>query len=104
MKYIFEITIKPGHTEEEYVAAWQKGSAIIQQQAGAQGTALHRKIGEPGKLLAIATWESKDARDKAMQALKQLDEKSRRTIDQHKQYGEFRAIGNFEEPEWKVFR
>jgi hypothetical protein len=55
MKFIFEVRIKPGHTEAEYVKAWQKGSTIIQEQPGAQGTRLHRKVGEQGVLLAIAS-------------------------------------------------
>jgi hypothetical protein len=53
MKFVFEIRIKPGHTAEEYAAAWSRASAIIQRASGAQGTRLHRKIGEPNILLAI---------------------------------------------------
>ena len=63
MKYIFEVRIKPGHAAEEYADAWVRASTLIQQAPGARGTELHRKIGEPDTLIAIAHWESKEQRD-----------------------------------------
>ena len=59
MKYIFEVTVKDGHSAEEYADAWVRASELIQQAPGARGTELHRKIGEPNKLIAIASWDSK---------------------------------------------
>jgi hypothetical protein len=55
MKFIFEVRMKPGYTVEEYADAWVRASEIIQQAPGARGTYLHRKIGDPNALLAIAT-------------------------------------------------
>ena len=65
MHYIFEVRIRPDtdYTAEDYAEAWERASAYIQSAAGAQGTRLHRKIGDHSVLLAIATWESKAARD-----------------------------------------
>ena len=57
MHFIFEVYVKPGYTAEQYAEAWVRASKIIQQAPGAQGTRLHRKIGDRSVLLAIATWE-----------------------------------------------
>jgi hypothetical protein len=65
MKFVFAIRIKPGHTVEEYAAVWSRGSTIIQRAPSAQGTKLHRKMGEPNVLLVIASWDSKTSRDAA---------------------------------------
>jgi hypothetical protein len=65
--FVFEARIKPGCTEEQYVDAWRSGSAIIQGEPGALGTRLHRN--SAGVLVAIATWESKAARDAAIKEL-----------------------------------
>ena len=97
MKFIFKIKIKEGHSEQEYIDAWKKGSAIIQASEGAQGTALYRKIGEPGTLIAIATWESKEARDTAMKKLKEVEPTIRAILDKHTEYGNRENLGNFEE-------
>lgn len=104
MKFIFEIRIKPGHTETEYVEAWQRASALMQKQPGAQGARLHRKVGEPEMLLAIASWESIEARDLAMKNLKNADEETRKIVDKHWEVGEITVLGNFDEPDWIVER
>jgi len=52
MHFIFEVRIRPGYTPEQYAEAWVRASRIIQRAPGAQGTRLHRKIGEPDVLLA----------------------------------------------------
>jgi quinol monooxygenase YgiN len=99
MKFIFEVRMKPGYTVEEYAEAWVQASEIIQQTPGARGTYLHRKIGEPDTLLAIATWESKahrDARDD------RSSETVRAILERHAQRCEITVIGEFEEPEWSV--
>lgn len=99
MKFIFEVRMKPGYTVEQYAAAWIEASEIIQRTPGAKGTYLHRKIGEPDTLMAIATWESKahrDAKDDRRDAtVKAILEKHARTC-------EITVIGEFEEPEWEV--
>ena len=99
MKFIFEVRVKPGFTVEEYAQGWVEASEIIQQTPGARGTYLHRKIGEPDKLLAIAHWESKAARDAKDD---RRDETVRRILDKHAKTCEITVIGEFEEPEWQV--
>jgi len=99
MHYIFEVTLKPGYSAEQYADAWIRASEIIQQAAGAQGTRLHRKIGDPSRLLAIATWESKAARD-AMES--RLPDRVQEIIAEQTPYVEITLIGEFEAPEWTV--
>ena len=101
MKFIFEVRLKPGHTLEEYAASWVRASRIIQSAPGARGTQLHRKIGDPNALLAIASWDSKAARDAREQFLKP-DSAMRAILDEHLGIVEFKPIGEFEEPEWIV--
>ncbi|MEO8431474.1 MAG: antibiotic biosynthesis monooxygenase [Acidobacteriota bacterium] len=101
MKFIFEIRIKSGHTVDEYVAAWSRGSAIIQRAPGARGTRLHRKIDEPNTLLAIASWDSKASRD-ASEAYLRPDDAMKAILDAHSQYADFTVLGAFEDPEWVV--
>lgn len=63
MIFVFEVRIRPGHGAEEYAEAWVRASEIIQSAPGARGTRLHRKIGDAGALLAIASWETSQPRD-----------------------------------------
>ncbi|RPI40520.1 MAG: antibiotic biosynthesis monooxygenase [Betaproteobacteria bacterium] len=99
MKYIFEVRIKPGYSVEEYAAAWVEASEIIQRTPGARGTYLHRKIGEPNTLLAIATWESKAHRDAKDD---RRDQTVRAILEKHAKYCDTTLIGEFEEPQWSV--
>jgi quinol monooxygenase YgiN len=99
MKFIFEVRMKPGYTVEQYARAWVEASRIIQQAPGARGTFLHRKIGEPDTLLAIATWESKAHRDAKDDS---RSETVRRILAEHARKVEIRVVGEFEEPEWQV--
>ncbi len=99
MHFIFEVHIKPGHTPEQYAAAWVAASKLIQRAAGARGTRLHRKIGDPNVLLAIATWGSKAARD-AME--RNTDARIREIIATQAEFVDIRVIGEFEAPEWAV--
>ncbi len=103
MKYIFQVKIKDGHTIEDYSEVWKKGSAIIQKYPGAKGTRLFRKIGEPDILLAIAEWESKEARDNAMKSLRGANVETQNIWKAHNDYAEIIKIGEFEEAEWEVF-
>jgi hypothetical protein len=99
MLFIFEVRMKPGHPAEHYAEAWVRASEIIQRAPGARGTRLHRKIGEPGVLLAIASWDSKADRD-AMEA--RHDPMVREIIRGAAPFVEISLIGEFEEPEWVV--
>lgn len=99
MHFIFEVHIKPGYSAEQYADAWVRASEIIQRAPGAQGTRLHRKIGSPDTLLAIATWESKAARDARENS---LPAEVQRIIKAESEFVEVRLIGEFEAPEWAV--
>jgi hypothetical protein len=99
MHFIFEVHIKPDHTPEQYAAAWIAASKLIQRAPGARGTRLHRKIGNPNVLLAIATWDSKASRD-AMDA--NVDARIREIIATQAEFVDVRVIGEFEAPEWVV--
>jgi heme-degrading monooxygenase HmoA len=99
MHFIFEVHIRPGHSAEQYADAWIRASELIQQAPGARGTRLHRKIGNPEVLLAIATWESKAARD-AMES--QPSQMVRDIIAEQAQFVDVKVIGEFDDPEWVV--
>lgn len=97
MKFIFTIRIKEGHSEAEYIDAWKKGSAIIQQSTGAKGTILYRNLNEPNTFIAIAEWESKEARDAAMKKLQEEGIEVQTLLKKHKDFGNTETLGNFEE-------
>lgn len=97
MNFIFRIRIKPGHAAEDYAHAWVRASEIIQQAPGARGTRLHRRIGKPDELLAIASWDSKAERDAAPH-----DPRVDAIIKEAAQYVEIDVIGEFEDPDWVV--
>jgi len=99
MHFIFEVHIKPGCTPEQYADAWLRASEIIQRSPGARGTRLHRKIGEPNVLLAIASWESKAVRDE-MEA--RQPEEVKAIIAAQAEFVDIHLIGEFEAPEWEV--
>ena len=99
MIFVFEVHVKPGHTAEAYADAWVRASELIQRAPGARGTRLHRKIDDPSRLLAIASWDSKAARD-AMETTPA--EEVRRIIAAQAEYVEVRVIGEFEDAEWVV--
>jgi heme-degrading monooxygenase HmoA len=101
MKFLFQVHVRPGHTVEEYAATWQRASQILQRAPGARGTLLHRKIGDPNTLLAIASWDSKAARDAREDFLKP-DAAMRQVLDEHLGLCDFELIGEFEDPEWAV--
>ena len=99
MQYIFEVHLRPGYRAEQYAEAWVRASRLIQRAPGAQGTRLHRKIGDPSKLLAIATWASKQARDamEETQAQNIAD-----IIESQAEFADIHLIGEFDAPEWEV--
>ncbi len=99
MIFVFEVRIGPSYTAEAYADAWLRASEIIQQAPGARGTMLHRKIGDPDTLLAIASWESKAHRD-AMEAAPSGT--VREIIAQQAEFVDVRVIGEFEDAEWVV--
>ena len=99
MIYVFEVRIRPGHTADQYAAAWQKASEIIQRSPGALGTRLHRKIGDDRTLLAIASWTSKKQRD-TMEASQPREVKE--ILATQADFVDVNFIGEFDDPEWVV--
>lgn len=99
MLFVFEVHVRPGYSAEQYAEAWVRASKIIQRAPGARGTRLHRKIGDPTTLLAIATWDSKAARD-AMEA--EPAERVRSIIAEQARFVDVRVIGEFSDPDWVV--
>ncbi len=99
MKYLFLVHIDPAHTADEYAAAWVEASEIIQQAAGARGTFLHRDLNNPRRLLAIAHWQSKNARD---QADARSNSAVQAIIAAQTHYCRIELVGEFDEPEWQV--
>ncbi len=99
MIFVFEVHVRPGYRAERYAEAWVRASEIIQRAPGALGTRLHRKIGDPDVLLAIASWQSKAERDAMENA---PNERVRRIIAEQAEFVDVRVIGEFEDPEWVV--
>ena len=99
MIFVFEVHVHPGYTAEAYAEAWVRASEIIQQAPGARGTRLHRKIGDGSTLLAVASWDSKAARD-AMEAKPSAE--VRRIIAEQAEFVDVNVIGEFEDPDWIV--
>lgn len=99
MIFVFEIQVRPGYEAESYAGAWVRASEIIQRAPGALGTRLHRKIGEPDRLLAIASWDSKTSRD-AMEA--NPSEEVLEIIASQAEFIDVRVVGEFEDPDWVV--
>ncbi len=99
MLFVFEVHVHPGHAPERYAKAWVEASRLIQQAPGARGTRLHRKIGNPHVLLAIASWESKAARD-AMEG--RGDTRVAEIIRAQAEFVDVKVVGEFEDPEWVV--
>lgn len=99
MKFIFEVRVKPGHTAQDYADAWVRASELIQQAPGARGTELHRKIGDPNTLIAIASWDSKEQRD-AMEG--QHNPEIAAIIRSAAPFVDITPLGEFDDPEWVV--
>ena len=99
MIFVFEVHVKPGYTAERYAEAWVEASEIIQSAPGARGTRLHRKIDDANVLVAIASWESKEARDAAESA---RDPRVQTILDHQARFVDIRIVGAFEDPEWVV--
>ena len=97
--YIFEIQVKDNYRTDQYAAAWLAASNHIQRLPGALGTRLHRKMGCSDKLLAIAVWETKKARDAAT---KNPTPEVERIILSQTPFVQIDIIGEYEDAEWEV--
>ena len=98
MKFLFEVRMRPGVPAERYAEAWVRASEIIQRAPGARGTRLHRRIGEPGRLIAIAEWDSKADRDAARGIHPEADA----IIAAAAEFCDVTILGEYEDPEWVV--
>lgn len=99
MIFVFEVHVKSGYTAERYAAAWVEASEIIQRAPGARGTRLHRSLDDPNKLLAIASWDSKAARD-AGEA--ERDPRVQAILDEQARSVDIRIVGAYADPDWVV--
>ncbi len=84
-RVIFEHHPKKGQ-EEDFIKQWQIGGDIIQTYPGARGTKLFRDKNKPEILYAMAEWESKEARDKAIETIHAEREDSEYVLQGHEQY------------------
>ncbi len=85
IRIIFEHHPKKGQ-ENEFIKQWQKGSNIIQKQAGARGSKLFRKLDDPRTFYAIAEWESKEDRDAAIEKIKEEYSNADEILKGHEKY------------------
>lgn len=102
-RIIFKHHLKENQ-EDAFIKQWQKGSDIIQTYPGALGTKLFRKKDEPGYLYAMAEWESKEARDAAVAAIKERPDaeevlhKHETFLNSHVILGEFELLASSNPP------
>jgi hypothetical protein len=69
-RFVFMIRFRSEEDLQDYMRLWRDSSEIIQDESpGARGTKLHRLEGDVPAVLAIAEWESREARDRAFAAL-----------------------------------
>lgn len=99
VKFVFEVIVDDDYAAERYARAWVEASRIIQRSTGACGTYLHRDLNDPRRLLAIATWASREARDSAETA---RTDAVRRIIEAQAAHVRVNVIGEFDDPEWSV--
>ena len=99
MIFVFEVRIRDGYTAAQYAEAWVEASEIIQRAPGARGTRLHRSASRPDRLLAIASWDSKELRDRADSI---QDPRVKAIIAAQAEHVDIRVIGEFEDPDWIV--
>lgn len=99
-KFIFEVKVNDGQ-DDIFIEHWHKGSIPIQEMPGALGTKLHKKIGEEHTYIAIAEWESLDARKTAMKAINSGEDKDRykrvKEWGANEDFGEVKIIAEVDE-------
>lgn len=69
-RFVFEVKVRPSE-DEAFIINWRELSIVIQEYPGARGTRLHKKHGEESTYIAIAEWESAEARQAAMSDIEQ---------------------------------
>ncbi len=99
MIFVFEVRVKEGYSAQAYARAWVEASELIQRATGAKGTRLHRKLDDPRALLAVASWQSKEARDRAEA---ERDPRVQAIFAEQARWVDIRVLGAFDEAEWVV--
>lgn len=105
-RVVFEHHPKDGK-EEAFIKAWKEGSDRIQQYPGACGTKLFRSLDNPKILFAMTEWESKSARDKAIEEISKRDDAEymlhnhEQFVDDHQTIISAELIGSSDPPEDK---
>lgn len=103
-RVIFEHHPKAG-MEEQFIKQWQTGSDIIQTYPGACGTLLFRSLDNPNVLYAMAEWESKAARDAAVEEMSKREDAEwllhahEQFVDKHPTIVSAELIGSSTPPE-----
>lgn len=100
-RFLFEIKVDPDE-DEAFIEHWREGSKPIQEYPGARGTRLHKKLGEEHTYIAIAEWESHEARKAAMADIEAgTSERAKRVKawGRNEDFGEVTILGNLDEIE-----
>lgn len=98
-RFVFEIAVRPGE-DESFIEHWHEGSRAIQEYPGAQGTRLHKKCGEAHSFVAIAEWESWQARQAAMEDIERGESERAQRVKvwgQNEDYGAVAVLGELNE-------
>ena len=95
-RIIFEHCPKPDQ-EVQFIAQWQWGSDIIQTYPGARGSKLFRMNGNPGRIYAMAEWDSKEARAAAVERIRRERTDADLVLRGHEKYLESHVtLGEFD--------
>lgn len=98
-RYVFEIKVRPGE-DEAFIEHWREGSKPIQEYPGARGTRLHKKRSEDHTYIAIAEWESLEARKAAMKEIKEEQTERAKRVKawgNNEDFGEVTILGELDE-------
>lgn len=99
-KFIFQVKVKDNQ-DEEFIKHWHNGSIPIQELPGALGTRLHKVQGEDHTYIAIAEWESLEARKAAMKEIYDGSDQERsarvKEWGDNEDFGEVTILGEVDE-------
>lgn len=98
-RFVFEVKVRPGE-DEKFIESWREGSKPIQEYSGARGTRLHKKRGEDHTYVAIAEWESMEAREAAIDDIEKGESERAKRVRQwgrNEDFGEVTIFGNLDE-------
>lgn len=98
-RFVFEVRVRPGE-DDNFIESWREGSKPIQEYPGARGTRLHKKRGEDHTYVAIAEWESLEAREAAIADIEKGESDRAKRVRQwgrNEDFGEVTILGNLDE-------